>query len=186
VPGGNSKKSGAAAASNLQIGASGTLLQDSVISIGRLLRNGTFAGNGHPSKGPARTLMSGGNSKESGAAAASNLQVGASGTLLQDSVISIGRPLRNDTKNCWFSRHISSGRPLRNGTKNCRSSRHIFTGRHLNSDTKNRKSCCHIFSPSQQSGGDLSVLLPRQQSGTTLSPNQQSGTYQIPSQQKSQ
>ena len=47
-------------------------------------------------------------SKESGAAAASNLQVGVSGTLIQDSVISSDRRLRNDTKNRRSSRHIFS------------------------------------------------------------------------------
>ena len=74
-------------------------------------------------------------SKESGAAAASNLQVGASGTLIQDPVISSGRPLRNDTKNRRSSRHIFTGRPINS-----------------NSNTKNLKFSSHLFSPSQQNG----------------------------------
>ena len=48
------------------------------------------------------------------------------------------------------------------------------------------KSSRHILSPNQQNGGDLSVLLPRQQRGSTHSPSEQSGTYQIPSQQRNQ
>ena len=96
-------------------------------------------------KNPSKNQQPFSTSNESGTAAASNLQIGASGTLLQDSVISSDRSLRNDTNNHWSSRHISSGTPLRNNTKKCRSSRHIFTGRHINSDTKNHKASCHLF-----------------------------------------